>query len=169
MTGKLVGKKTHTDTTPLSLINVSIAAFYWQYKDQENNRLQILAANYPQNLLANPSRYSVFQSLSLLSSRPHLPVFSLNTELKGSRASHVQCVHNWHFTVISNSYQRRVLGWEEQWGPDKSVAPCSESRPDNRSIGQSIKPIISNLLMGGLNSSPRYSTMPTRHNAHHTV
>lgn len=41
-----------------------------------------------------------------------------------------------------------VLGSKEQWRPDKSVALRSESHRDNRDTGRSIKPIISNLLMG---------------------
>lgn len=112
-------KNTHTRThvTSLSLINVSTAAFLLTMRGPGKITDSRLArANYPRDPLAHPSRSSV--TLSLLPGLPHLPL----RELKGSRAL-CMYVHNWHLTVISNSYQRRVLGWEEQWGPDKSAAP----------------------------------------------
>lgn len=102
-------------------------------------RLQILAVNHSHDPLSHPPRYSITLSF---------PTLSFHSTQSWKGAGPCTYVHNWHFTVISNSYQRRVLGCKEQWEPDKSVALCSESCPDNRSIGRSIKPIISNLLMG---------------------
>lgn len=80
---RLAGRKKTQHITSLSLINVSVAAFYWHYKEQENNRLQILAANYSQDLLALP--FKIFRLFIF----PHLSVFSVHIELKESRALHV--------------------------------------------------------------------------------
>lgn len=138
---RLVGRKEkkHTHVTSLSLMNVSLAFFYWQYEDQENNKT-------PDSCSKSFSR----PALTPVTIFHHLifPTLSFHSTQSWKGAGPCTYVHNWHFTVISNSYQRRVLGCKEQWEPDKSVALCSESCPDNRSIGRSIKPIISNLLMG---------------------
>lgn len=58
-------------------------------------------------------------------------------------------MHNWHFTVISNSYQRRVLGPQRTMrARQKRGFALREWAVITTAQGRSIKPIISNLLMG---------------------
>lgn len=138
----------------LPLISVWFAEFYWQYKYQGNNRTYILAANYPQAFFTNLSKYYRPISSGLC------PLILFHLALGASRAETCMYVHNWQSTVISHSYQRKVLGLGRTMEARQKPL-CSKTRPDNHGTGQSIKPIISNLLGGGLNSSYRHFTMPT--------
>lgn len=83
----------------------------------------------------------IFLPVSLASA---LSVCLPGTALEGSRALAHMCIIG---TLLSSQIHISAgfLGRKEQWGPDKSVAPRSVI---TTAQGRSIKPIISNLLMG---------------------
>lgn len=123
-----------------------IGSFLLTIWDWGNNRLQIYAVNYSHDPPAHP--FEIFPS-PYLSSAAFLTSPCL---LAPRRAEREQALARMYIIGTLLSYQIHISagsrGCKEQWGPDKSVALCSESRPDNRTIGRSIKPIISNLFMG---------------------